>query len=234
MLAELKKRVCTANLSLPKYGLITLTWGNVSEIDRENNVIIIKPSGVSYDEMKANHMVVVDLDGNVVEGEYKPSSDTATHLYLYKKFQNIGGITHTHSPWATAFAQAGLSIPAYGTTHADYFYGEIPCTRALDKNEVQGEYELETGRVITETFLNIDSASVPGVLVKSHGPFTWGKNAEESVAHSVVLEELARMAMMSRSLNDNISPVDQFLLDKHYLRKHGTNAYYGQGENINA
>jgi len=233
MLKELKTRVCAANLSLPKYGLITLTWGNVSEIDRENNVVVIKPSGVSYDEMKANHMVVVDLDGNVVEGDYRPSSDTATHLYLYKKFQNIGGITHTHSPWATAFAQAGLSIPAYGTTHADYFYGEIPCTRALDKNEVQGEYELETGRVIMETFLNIDIASMPGVLVKSHGPFTWGKNAETSVEHSVVLEEVARMAMMSRFLNGNISPVDQFLLDKHYLRKHGANAYYGQGEDTN-
>jgi len=233
MLEELKKRVCAANLSLSKHGLITLTWGNVSEIDREKNLIVIKPSGVSYDEMTSNHMVVLDLDGRVVEGKYKPSSDTATHLYLYKKFQNIGGITHTHSPWATAFAQAGLSIPAYGTTHADYFYGEIPCTRPLSKEEVQGEYELETGRIIAETFLDTDPASMPGVLVTSHGPFTWGKNAEASVEHSVVLEEVARMAMMSRFLNGSISPVEQFLLDKHYLRKHGANAYYGQ-EDIDA
>ena len=233
MLEALKKRVCAANLSLPKYGLITLTWGNVSEIDRESNLIVIKPSGVSYDEMTAKHMVVVDLEGNVVEGEYKPSSDTATHLHLYKKFESIGGITHTHSPWATAFAQARHSIPAYGTTHADYFYGEIPCTRPLNEAEVQGAYELETGRVIAETFADIDAAFMPGVLVASHGPFTWGKNAEASVEHSVVLEELARMAMMSRFLNSDISPVNQFLLDKHYLRKHGANAYYGQ-EDANA
>ena len=230
MIENLKEQVCAANLSLPQYGLITLTWGNVSEIDREQNLVVIKPSGVSYEKMTAADMVVVDLYGNIIEGKYKPSSDTATHLWLYKKFKSIGGITHTHSPWATAFAQAGKSIPAYGTTHADYFYGEILCTRALTQGEVLGEYELETGRVITETFADIDPVSMPGVLVKSHGPFTWGKTAAASVEHSVILEELARMAMMTKFLESDTPPVNQFLLDKHYLRKHGANAYYGQGD----
>ena len=225
---KLKERVFAANISLPAYGLVALTWGNVSEIDRENNLVAIKPSGVSYEEMTAEHMVVVDLDGNVLEGKYRPSSDTATHLWLYKNFTDIGGITHTHSTWATAFAQAGQSIPAYGTTHSDYFYGEIPCTRALSMDEVQGEYELETGRVITEALKGLEPASMPGILVKSHGPFTWGKDAKSSVEHSLILEELARMTMMTRFLDKNVSPVDQFLLDKHYLRKHGKNAYYGQ------
>jgi len=230
MLESLKERVCKANLSLPALGLITLTWGNVSEIDREKGLIVIKPSGVSYDDMKAADMVVLNLEGNVVEGKYKPSSDTATHLWLYKQFADIGGICHTHSPWATSFAQAGMSIRAYGTTHADYFYGEIPCTRALTAAEIQGEYELETGKVISETFSNlkIKPLEMPGVLVKSHGPFTWGKDAEASVTHSVVLEELARMAVLTRTLNPAVGSVDQFLLDKHYLRKHGKNAYYGQ------
>ena len=231
MLASLKERVCAANLSLPAYGLVTLTWGNVSGIDRSGDkpLIIIKPSGVSYEHMTPDDMVVVDLDGNMVEGKYKPSSDTATHLWLYHHFPEIGGITHTHSPQAVSFAQAGQGIPAYGTTHADYFYGEVPCTRPLTASEIQGEYEKETGKVITETFgTKIDPNSMPGVLVQSHGPFTWGKSPEDSVQHSVVLEELARMALFTRMLNPNTGPVDQFLLDKHYLRKHGANAYYGQ------
>ena len=228
MLESLKEQVCKANLSLPAHGLITLTWGNVSGIDRKKGLVVIKPSGIPYDGMQSSDMVVVGLDGNVVEGQHRPSSDTPTHLWLYKQFREIGGITHTHSPWATAFAQAGLSIGAYGTTHADYFYGEIPCTRSLNQEEIEGEYELQTGKVITETFSEIEPISMPGVLVMSHGPFTWGKDAGESAVHSVVLEELARMALLTRFLNPAIGPVDQFLLDKHYLRKHGANAYYGQ------
>ena len=235
MLLSLKERVCAANLSLPAYKLVTLTWGNVSGIDRslEKPLIVIKPSGVSYDNMVADDMVVVDLQGNIIEGSYKPSSDTATHLWLYQKFPQIGGITHTHSPHATAFAQAGQGIPAFGTTHADYFYGTIPCTRPLTVQEIQGEYEAETGKVITETFENnnIPPQSMPGVLVQSHGPFTWGHDPEASVQHSVVLEELARIALFTRLLNPSTLRVDQFLLDKHYLRKHGENAYYGQNTN---
>ena len=230
MLENLKNQVYAANMQLPAYGLITLTWGNVSGIDRESGLVIIKPSGVSYDKMLAEDMVVVDENGKVVEGRYKPSSDTATHLWLYRQFPEIGGITHTHSPHATAFAQAGQTIPAFGTTHADYFYGQVPCTRPLSAEEIKGEYELETGKVITEAFTKggIDPKSMPGVLVQSHGPFTWGSSPEESVTHSVVLEELARMALFTRILQPNQAPVDQFLLDKHYLRKHGENAYYGQ------
>ena len=235
-MVSLKNRVFNANLQLPAYNLVTLTWGNVSGIDREKNIIIIKPSGVSYEDMKEEDMVVVDMEGNVVEGKYRPSSDTATHIWLYKKFPEIGGVTHTHSLYATAFAQAKQSIPAYGTTHADYFYGEIPCTRALTADEINGEYEKETGAVITETFENLgltgqknsNALSMPGVLVQSHGPFTWGKSPEDSVMHSVVLEEVAKMAMITRELNPTVAGVDSFLLDKHYLRKHGKNAYYGQ------
>jgi len=232
MLEKLKKQVWEANLSLPAHGLVTLTWGNVSGIDRsgEKPLVVIKPSGVSYENMTAQDMVVVDMEGNVIEGNYRPSSDTPTHLWLYQKFTEVGGITHTHSTYAVAFAQAKQNIFAYGTTHADYYYGKIPCTRPLSPNEIQGEYEKETGKVITETFEEekIAPLFMPGVLVQSHGPFTWGKTPEDSVMHSVVLEEVARMAFLTRMLSAEILPVDQFLLDKHYLRKHGANAYYGQ------
>lgn len=228
MLEELKQKVLEANLDLPKYGLVTFTWGNVSAIDREKGLVVIKPSGVEYDALKAEDMVVVDLDGNRVEGKYKPSSDTATHLALYKAFENIGGIVHTHSPWATAFAQAGNGIPALGTTHGDYFYGTIPCTRKMTKEEIQGEYELETGNVIIETFKDKNPMDIPAVLVNMHGPFTWGKDAHEAVHNSVVLEEVAKIATRTFILNPSISSMDQNLLDKHFLRKHGANAYYGQ------
>lgn len=228
MLENLKERVCAANLKLQTSGLVILTWGNVSGIHREGDapLVVIKPSGVAYDDMTADDMVVVDMDGNVVDGKYSPSSDTPTHLWLYKKFAHIGGVTHTHSTYATAFAQAGKPIPAFGTTHADYFYGKIPCARPLSATEIQGEYELETGKVITET--DFDPASMPGILVHGHAPFTWGKSPEESVMHSVVLEEVAKMAFLTGQINPAASPIDQFLLDKHYLRKHGANAYYGQ------
>lgn len=228
MLEELKQKVLEANLDLPKYGLVTFTWGNVSAIDREKGLVVIKPSGVEYDALKAEDMVVVDLDGNRVEGKYKPSSDTATHLALYKAFENIGGIVHTHSPWATAFAQAGNGIPALGTTHGDYFYGTIPCTRKMTKEEIQGEYELETGNVIIETFKDKNPMDIPAVLVNMHGPFTWGKDAHEAVHNSVVLEEVAKIATRTFILNPSISSMDKNLLDKHFLRKHGANAYYGQ------
>jgi len=230
MLEALKNRVCAANLSLPAHGLVTLTWGNVSAIDRSSSLVVIKPSGVSYENMKPDDMVVVDMQGNIVEGRYKPSSDTATHLWLYENFTQIGGITHTHSRYATSFAQAGQGIPPLGTTHADYFYGTIPCTRPLSAEEIKGEYEKETGKVITKTFASsgIDPNSIPGVLIQSHGPFTWGETPEASVQHSVVLEELARMALNTRLLNPKVAIVDQFLLDRHYLRKHGENSYYGQ------
>ena len=229
MLDNLKKQVYAANMLLPAHGLVTLTWGNVSGIDREKSQVVIKPSGVPYEEMTADDMVVVDLDGNVLEGRRAPSTDTPTHLWLYKIFPSINGVTHTHSPYATAFAQAGREIPVFGTTHADYFYGPVPCTRPLSAMEIQGEYELETGKVITETFEKngIDFGSMPGTLVQSHGPFTWGADPEKSVQHSVVLEELARMALFTLTLNPAAPPVDQVLMDKHYLRKHGENAYYG-------
>ena len=231
MLEELKAIVCKANLELPKYGLVTFTWGNVSAIDRETGLVVIKPSGVEYNGMKPEDMVVVDLDGKVVEGKYKPSSDTPTHVALYKAFPALGGIVHTHSRWATTFAQAKVGVPALGTTHGDYFYGEIPCTRLMTPAEIGGEYELETGNVIIETFRkrNIDAAQVPAVLVASHGPFAWGKDAMEAVHNAVVLEEVAFMALNAMQLNPGLGPMQQELLDKHYLRKHGNNAYYGQG-----
>lgn len=236
MLEELKKLVCEANLQLPKYGLVTFTWGNVSGIDRESGLVVIKPSGVEYDVMKPEHMVVVDLNGNVVEGDLNPSSDTPTHLELYKAFPNLGGIVHTHSRWATIFAQAGKGVPALGTTHGDYFYGEIPCTRKMTPAEIAGEYEKETGTVIIERFHGeteghpevIDPDAVPAVLVHSHGPFSWGKDPMEAVHNAVVLEECSMMAWHTRGLNPEIGPMQQELLDKHYLRKHGANAYYGQ------
>ena len=228
MLEELKEKVLKANLLLPEYKLITFTWGNVSGIDREKGLVVIKPSGVSYDNMTVEDMVVVDLEGNIVEGKWRPSSDTATHLELYRAFPNIGGIVHTHSRWATTFAQAGMSIPAMGTTQGDYFYGDIPCTRAMTDEEIQGEYEKETGKVIVETFENLDPDAVPGVVVYSHGPFTWGKDPMEAVHNSVVMEEVAFMDWHAMVINPEQGRMQQSLLDRHYLRKHGKNAYYGQ------
>ncbi len=228
MLETLKQRVYEANLLLPKHNLAIFTWGNASEIDRESGIFAIKPSGVDYDKMTPDDMVLMNLDGEIVEGKYKPSSDTPTHLELYKAFQNIGGVVHTHSRWATSFAQAGMGIPALGTTHADYFYGEIPCTRAMNGAEINGEYEKETGTVIIEAFKNIDPMSIPAVLVKSHGPFTWGTSADDAVHNAVVLEEAAFMAYHALTLNKGLPSMDKTLLDKHYLRKHGANAYYGQ------
>ena len=229
MLEALKQEVLEANLLLPKYGLITFTWGNVSGIDRESGLVVIKPSGVSYDGMTAEDMVVVDLQGNVVEGKWKPSSDTPTHLALYRAFPGLGGIVHTHSRWATSFAQAGMPIPAMGTTQGDYFYGDIPCTRKMTPAEIAGEYELETGNVIIETFQGIDPMTIPAVLVHSHGPFTWGTDAMNAVHNAVVLEEVAFMDYHAMSMNPQAGRMQQELLDKHYLRKHGANAYYGQG-----
>ncbi|MGM9606495.1 MAG: L-ribulose-5-phosphate 4-epimerase [Oscillospiraceae bacterium] len=229
MLEQLKKQVCEANLLLPKYGLVTFTWGNVSALDRETGLIVIKPSGVEYDRMTADDMVVVDLDGTVVEGHYKPSSDTPTHAALYRAFPDLGGIVHTHSRWATSFAQAGRGIPPLGTTHGDYFYGEIPCTRPMTPAEIAGEYEKETGNVIIETFQGADPLTVPAVLVRSHGPFTWGRDAGEAVHNAVVLEEVAFMACHAIQLCPETGPMQRELLDKHYLRKHGKSAYYGQG-----
>lgn len=229
MLEELKKRVCEANLMLPKYGLVTFTWGNASGIDREQGLMVIKPSGVEYDGMKADDMAVVDLEtGTTVEGKYKPSSDTATHLELYRAFKDIGGIVHTHSHWATTFAQSKLPIKAMGTTHADYFYGDIPCTRPMTLAEINGEYEVETGKVIVETFRDIQPNDMPGVLVCSHGPFTWGTSPVNAVHNAVVLEECACMAWQNLLLNPDQPSMQRELLDKHYLRKHGKNAYYGQ------
>lgn len=229
MLDQLKEQVFKANLLLPKYGLVTFTWGNVSGIDREQGLMIIKPSGVSYDDMQADDMVVLDVEtGKVVEGRLKPSSDTPTHRELYKAFPNVGGIVHTHSRWATSFAQAGRGITALGTTQADYFYGEIPCTRMMTTSEIQGEYERETGVVIKETFEGKDPNAIPAVLVHSHGPFAWGVNAHDAVHNAVVLEEIAFMNFHSIMLNPGLAPMQQDLLDKHYLRKHGANAYYGQ------
>ncbi len=229
MLEALKQEVLEANLLLPKYGLITFTWGNVSGIDRESGLVVIKPSGVSYDGMTAEDMVVVDLQGNVVEGKWKPSSDTPTHLALYRAFPGLGGIVHTHSRWATSFAQAGMPIPAMGTTQGDYFYGDIPCTRKMTPEEIAGAYELETGNVIIETFQGIDPMTIPAVLVHSHGPFTWGTDAMNAVHNAVVLEEVAFMDYHAMSMNPQAGRMQQELLDKHYLRKHGANAYYGQG-----
>ena len=228
MLQEIKKRVLTANLSLPKYDLVTFTWGNVSEIDREKDLVVIKPSGVPYEELTEEKLVVVDLKGEIVEGDLNPSSDTATHLELYKNFPDIGGIVHTHSPWATSWAQAGKGIPCFGTTHADHFYGEIPCTRKMSNPEIEEEYEKNTGRVIVETFDQIDENEIPAVLVNSHGPFVWGEDAMAAVKNSVVLEEVAKMAYRTVQLDDHRSSINPTLLDKHFLRKHGKKSYYGQ------
>ena len=228
MLEQLKQTVCAANLALPKYGLVTFTWGNVSGIDRETGLVVIKPSGVPYEGMTAEDMVVVALDGTVVEGKWKPSSDTATHLELYKAFPDCGGIVHTHSRWATTFAQAGLDIPAMGTTQGDYFYGDIPCTRPMTDEEIAGEYEKETGKVIVETFANLDPAAVPAVNVYSHGPFAWGKDPMDAVHNAVVMEEVAFMDWHAMVINPEQGQMQQALLDRHYLRKHGKNASYGQ------
>ncbi len=228
MLEQLKQKVLEANLALVKHNLVTFTWGNVSGIDSEKNLVVIKPSGVEYDTMTADDMVVIDFDGNIVEGKWKPSSDTPTHLVLYKSFPHIGGIVHTHSRWATSWAQSGRGIPAYGTTHGDYFYGEIPCTRKMTSKEIAGEYEFETGNVITETFKDKSAEEIPAVLVNSHGPFAWGCNPYDAVHNAVVLEELAFMAFHTEVLYPKIQVMQQELLDKHYLRKHGKDAYYGQ------
>ena len=229
MLEQLKEQVFQANMLLPEYGLITFTWGNVSGIDRKQGIMIIKPSGVPYEGMKAEDMVIVDLEtGKVLEEGLKPSSDTPTHLELYKAFPNIGGIVHTHSRWATTFAQAGRGIMALGTTHGDYFYGEVPCTRMMTKDEIQGEYEKETGLVIKETFQGKDPDAIPAVLVHSHGPFVWGTDPADTVHNAVVLEEVAFMNFHTLMLEPSIPPMQRELLDKHYLRKHGVNAYYGQ------
>lgn len=230
MLENLKKQVFAANLDLPKHGLVKFTWGNVSAVDRDSERIVIKPSGVDYESMTYEDMVVVDFEGNKVEGKLNPSSDTATHVALYKAFPEIGGIVHTHSPWATSWAQAGVDLPALGTTHADTFYGDVPCARLLTEEEVSRAYEKETGHVIIETFKarGIDPMAVPAVLLKGHGPFTWGKTPEEAVMNSVVLEEVCRMNYYAKAINPLSSVLPQAVLDKHYLRKHGKNAYYGQ------
>lgn len=228
LLEDLKRKVLEANLELPKRNLVIYTWGNVSAIDREKGLVVIKPSGVPYEELKAEDFPVVDLFGNKIEGNLNPSSDTMTHLMLYNAFPEIGGVVHTHSPWCTQWAQAGKPIPAYGTTHADYFYGEIPCTRKLTKLEIANEYEKNTGAVIIETFKDKNPKFIPGVIVNGHGPFNWGRDALEAVEHAVVLEEIAKLAFYTQSLAPNVEPIDENLLDKHFLRKHGKNAYYGQ------
>lgn len=228
MLEQLKKEVYEANMLLPKYGLVTFTWGNVSGIDRESGLFVIKPSGVDYDKLTPDDMVVMNLDGERVEGKLNPSSDTATHLELYKAFPEIGGIVHTHSSWATSWAQSGRSIPCYGTTHADYFYGEIPCLRCLTKEEIDEAYEKNTGLLIVNEFKKRDVKAVPACLCKNHGPFAWGKNASEAVHNAVVLEECAKMAARTEMINSSVKPAPQELQDKHYYRKHGANAYYGQ------
>ncbi|MCC5890132.1 MAG: L-ribulose-5-phosphate 4-epimerase [Alkalibacterium sp.] len=227
---QLKQQVYEANMALPEHNLVVFTWGNVSGIDRENNLVVIKPSGVEYSALSPENMVVVDFDGNVVEGDLKPSSDTATHIELYKQFTDIGGVVHTHSPWAVSFAQAGMDIPAAGTTHADYFYGDIPCTRRMKQDEIESDYEKQTGTIIVEAFKEraIDSNQIPGVLVNDHGPFTWGTDPNNAVHNSVVLEQVAQMTYHGLMLSSQSSRMDQILLDKHYLRKHGKNAYYGQ------
>ncbi|MBA4699375.1 MAG: L-ribulose-5-phosphate 4-epimerase [Ruminococcus sp.] len=225
---QLKKEVYEANMLLPKHGLVTFTWGNVSGLDKETGLFVIKPSGVDYDQLTPGDMVVMDLDGNKVEGNYNPSSDTATHLELYKAFPDIGGIVHTHSEWATSWAQAGRGIPCYGTTHADYMYGEIPCVRNLTKQEIEAAYEKNTGVLIVEYFKDKDYISMPAVLCKNHGPFTWGKDAYDAVHNAVVLEEVAKMAARCELINPQALPAPQELQDKHYNRKHGADAYYGQ------
>ncbi|HHV12795.1 MAG TPA: L-ribulose-5-phosphate 4-epimerase [Clostridiales bacterium] len=229
MLEKLKQEVFEANMDLVAKGMVIYTWGNVSGIDREKKLVVIKPSGVDYETMKAEDMVVVDLEGNVVEGNYKPSSDTPTHLVLYKTYPEIGGVVHTHSTWGVTFAQAGLSIPAFGTTHADYFYGDIPCTRELTEQEINEAYEHNTGLVIVETIGDKDAMAIPGIVVKNHGPFAWGKTAAGAVYNAVVLDKVAEMAYKTMTLNPRVPRVSEYLLDKHYFRKHGANAYYGQG-----
>ena len=230
MLEELKQEVYEANMLLPKYNLVTFTWGNVSGVDREKGVFAIKPSGVPYEDLKWQDMVLVDFDGNKVEGDLNPSSDTATHAWLYKNWDNIGGIVHTHSPYATSWAQSGRNIPCYGTTHADYFYGEIPNLRCLTKEELDEGYEKNTGKLIVDKFTirEIDNVAVSAVLCKNHGPFTWGKNPKKAVETAVVLEEVAKMAYWTELIEKDVSPAPQYLQDKHYMRKHGPNAYYGQ------
>ena len=230
MLKKLKHAVYEANMELPHRGLVTYTWGNVSGIDRERGLVVIKPSGVSYDELTPDDLVVLDLDGKVVDGKLNPSSDTKTHLELYKAFPEIGGIVHTHSPYAVSWAQAGRDIPAYGTTHADYFYGPVPCCRSLTEQEVEEDYERNTGLVIVETFRQreLDPVHVPGAICRNHGPFTWGKDAAQAVYHAVVLEEVAKMAVYTTQIAPDAQPAPQYVLDKHFLRKHGPNAYYGQ------
>lgn len=231
MLDELKEQVYQANLLLPKNNLVTFTWGNVSGVDREQGLMVIKPSGVAYEDLRAKDMVIVELEsGKIVGKRLKPSSDTPTHLELYKEFKNIGGIVHTHSRWATTFAQAGRSLIALGTTHADYFYGEIPCTRKMTKEEIQGDYEKETGRLITETFQGKDYEAIPAVLVQNHGPFCWGTDPKSAVHNAVVAEEIAFMNFHVLMLESDISPIQEELLDKHFLRKHGKSAYYGQSK----
>lgn len=230
MLEALKQKVYEANMALPRHGLVTFTWGNASGIDRESGLVVIKPSGVEYEELKPEDLVVLDLNGNIVEGDLNPSSDTKTHLELYKAFPELGGIVHTHSTHAVAWAQAGLDIPCYGTTHADYFYGPVPCTRSLTPEEVEEDYEKNTGTVIIETFheRGLNPVYVPGVICKNHGPFTWGKDAAAAVYHAVVLEEVAKMAILTRQVNPEAAPAPDHVLNKHFMRKHGPNAYYGQ------
>lgn len=232
MLEQLKQEVYEANMLLPKYHLVTFTWGNVSGIDREKGLFVIKPSGVDYDKLTPDSMVVVNLEGEVVEGDYRPSSDTPTHVVLYNRFQEIGGVVHTHSPWATSWAQAGRGVPCYGTTHADYLYGQVPCVRTLTKEEIETAYEKNTGVLIADEFerLAVDYLATPAVLCKNHGPFTWGKDAKEAVHNAVVLEEVAKMAARCEQIDPKVNPAPQELQDKHYYRKHGKNAYYGQSK----
>jgi len=230
MLEKLKQEVYDANIELVNQNLVIYTWGNVSAIDRETNLVVIKPSGVKYDTMKPSDMVVIDLEGNIIEGDMKPSSDTPTHLELYRCFKHINGVVHTHSEWATSWAQACRDVPSYGTTHADYFYGDIPCTRSLTKEEIKSDYELNTGKVIIETLVkkNYKPLEMPGIIVSNHGPFTWGKSATDAVHNAKVVEEVCKMAFRTEKLNQTVKKIDDHLLDKHYLRKHGKNAYYGQ------
>ncbi|EPF7515389.1 L-ribulose-5-phosphate 4-epimerase [Klebsiella pneumoniae] len=225
---QLKQQVFEANMDLPRYGLVTFTWGYVSAIDRQRGLVVIKPSGIAYESMTVDDMSVVDLQGHVVEGRWRPSSDTATHLALYRRYPDLGGVVHTHSTHATAWAQAGLAIPALGTTHADYFFGDIPCTRALSAQEVDEAYELNTGQVIIETLGEANPLHTPGIVVYQHGPFAWGKDAHEAVHNAVVMEEVARMAWIARGINPQLQPIDSWLMNKHFQRKHGPNAYYGQ------